>query len=80
MYTATNETQNQLLQGTDNDDTLIGGAGDDTIVGNRGNDLTSSPSFRKAIPTGVKPLRWVDSSTGVPTNSFQVQARLAQPL
>lgn len=39
MYTATNETQNQLLQGTDNDDTLIGGAGDDTIVGNRGNDL-----------------------------------------
>ena len=39
MYTATNETPNQLLQGTDNDDTLIGGAGDDTIVGNRGNDL-----------------------------------------
>ncbi len=39
MYAATNETQNQLIQGTDNDDTLLGGAGDDTIIGNRGNDL-----------------------------------------
>ena len=39
MYTATNETLNQSILGTDNDDTLLGGAGNDTIVGNRGNDV-----------------------------------------
>ncbi|ELS00577.1 putative calcium-binding protein [Xenococcus sp. PCC 7305] len=39
MYTATDETLDQSILGTDNDDTLLGGVGNDTIVGNRGNDL-----------------------------------------
>ena len=42
----------------------------------------SAPDVAKEarIPTGVRPLRWVDSSSAVPMNSLQVQARLAQPL
>lgn len=39
MNTQTSENINNLILGTDENDTLDGGLGDDTIIGNKGNDL-----------------------------------------
>ncbi|WP_019507742.1 calcium-binding protein [Pleurocapsa sp. PCC 7319] len=39
MNTQTSENINDLILGTDENDTLDGGVGDDTIIGNKGDDL-----------------------------------------